>query len=162
MKLNRILLIVLFLVVVLLVTILLIWIKQPGRVPSQDLPVPTITLVPTPTPRPTDLFVESSLPAQNPKEPYLTIQKITLNFSEEVNPIDLVYEIDPPTQTIIRSGLSKKTVYIIPREKWEIGTTTITISTLTRSTTGKLLYSPYIYKLVTDIPPAPELDLVHP
>ena len=129
---------------------------------KNNLPTPTITLVPTPTPKATDLFIQSALPPQNPTEPYLTFQKITLRFSEEVNPIDLVFEVSPPTQTLIRSGTTKDIVYILPREKWEIGKTTITILQATRSTSGKSLYRPYVYEVLTDIPEAPELEMEHP
>jgi hypothetical protein len=119
-------------------------------------PPPAISIIPTTTPAPTDLFVSSVLPPQNPKEPYLPIQKITLTFSEDVKPSDLKYEIEPQTEILIRSGDDKKTLYIIPRTKWEIGSTKITILSSTISTSGKSLYRPFTYNLIVDIPPIPE------
>lgn len=124
--------------------------------------IPTATLVPTITPKPTDLFITNILPPPNPKEAYLSIQKITITFSEEVEPGSLKYEISPKTDVLVRNGVDKRTLYIVPRSKWEMGETTVVILQTTRSVKGRALYLPSIYKMVVDIPPAPELNSTAP
>ncbi len=127
--------------------------KKPD--PVTDYPKTTITVVPTITPEPTDLFIQNALPPQNPTEPYLTFQKITLRFSEEIRPIDLRYEIEPQTDVFVRGGEDKKTIHIIPKTKWQLGSTRVTILTTTVSTSNKRLYTPYEYTLIIDVPPVP-------
>lgn len=115
----------------------------------------TVTLVPTITPQSTDLFITKALPPQDNSQPYLTIQKVTLVFSDETEPASLKYSVDPPTEVLLRGGVDKKTIYIIPRTNWVIGKTTITILKETTSTNSKKLYRPFIYTLNSDIPPVP-------
>lgn len=137
------------------VLILILLSQKPKTEEPLKGPSPTITLVPTITPQPTDLFITSVLPVQNPEAPYLPIQKITFIFSEFVQPGELKYEISPKTEVLIRGGLNDQTLYIIPRNKWELGETTVTILQSTRSISGKSLYQPYVYRLLIDIPPPP-------
>ena len=154
---NKILLIIFSIGFFLLLIILILWLfrKTSINIPTTTTS-PTVTLVPTPTPNTTDLFISELLPPQDSKEPYLTIQKVTISFSEEVDPIALKYKISPKTEVIIRGDITKKKIYIIPRTKWELGKTTITILQSTISTRGKALYLPFTYNLTTDIPKSPE------
>jgi hypothetical protein len=154
---NKLLLIIFTIVLFLLLAIFGFWLlTRPIQNITKTNINPSITLVPTPTPNPTDLFISEILPPQNTKEPYLTFQKITINFSEEIDPIALKYEITPKTEVLVSGDLAKKTVYIIPRTTWEIGKTTITILQSTRSRNGKALYRPFTYSIITDIPKASE------
>ncbi len=146
-----------FLIFLILVSMFLFR-KTPGTITG---PTPTITLVPTITPRPTDLFISSVLPPQNTPNAYLPIQKITITFSEEVEPAAVKLLTEPSTEVLLRKG-GANVVYIVPREKWVLGETKIRILKETTSKSGKKLYTPYFYSLFVDIPPAPEIEYDHP
>lgn len=123
---------------------------------------PTITLVPTATVAPSQLAVLSSLPDQNQKTPYLPIQKITLVFSDTIKPELLKYEVSPKTELEILQGDTPQTLLILPKSKWPLGVNTITLLQATRSTQGKPLFAPFLYRLVIDIPQGPDPDVILP
>jgi hypothetical protein len=139
--------------VVLILLVIVAFIRVPQQ--KQQPPTPTVTLVPTAQPDPSDLFIQRVLPPEDPAEPYLPVQKVTIVFSEEVEPVALKYDISPPTEVYVRNGDDKRVIFIIPKTKWSIGETTISILESTISVAGRNLYSPYDLVLITDIPPAP-------
>lgn len=124
-------------------------------------PVQIPTVVPSATPGENELIVVSTLPAENLDTPFLPIQKITLQFNDEIAPEDLIIETSPSTEVDIIRGSNNNQVFIIPSTLWAIGRTDITILQSTSSLSEKRLLRPYNYSIITALPTLSPEELYH-
>lgn len=125
-------------------------------------PTPTTAASTTPTIAPGQLLVISSLPEQNPAEPYVLTQKITLVFNDDVLPENVYTETSPQTELSIIQGTEPNIIYIIPQTTWRDGETEITILQKTFSSSGSRMFSPYVYIMKAGAPVDPFPDEVLP
>lgn len=98
------------------------------------------------------LKTENILPAQNTNSQYLPIQFVTFAFNLQVNPDRFFYKVTPPVETEVKQGSSPNVIVILPKEKWQEGITTITVTTQTVATNGTHLLTPVVYKLKSAFP----------
>ncbi len=155
----------LIIVSVIFMLIFLINIRQNRTATIQNqTPFQTPTLVPSTTPGENELIVVSELPAEDSDASFLPIQKVTLQFNDEILPEDLTIEISPPTEVNVIRGSNNNQVFIIPKTLWANGRTYITLLQATSSVSGKRLLRPYTYSIVTSIPTLSpeELNHAHP
>ncbi len=153
------LLILLVIIVIPLVLLLFSFFKPTG--PSTITPTPTLPLispaaVPTLPPGVPELRIIRAAPIQNPQIAYLPIQSIELTFTDPILPEELNYSIEPYVDTTVRQGSISTALIIRPKVKWQDGETIITILPTTVVQSGARLVSPYIYRMLSAIPPAPE------
>lgn len=98
------------------------------------------------------LRVENILPAQNTNSQYLPIQFVTFTLSLRVSPDRFFYKVTPLVETEVKQGSSPNIIVISPKEKWQEGITTITVTTQTVATNGTHLLTPVVYKLKSAFP----------
>lgn len=117
------------------------------------------SLSPTPTSStptigvdPSSFSVVSVQPNENPTEPYLPIQQVTFTFTKGVLPTNVFYEIDPPTEAVVRQGAEKNQIIISSKTAWKEGSTIITLLQKTTSIEGLSLSKPSTYMLKTGYP----------
>lgn len=153
------LLILLVIIAIPLVLLLFPFFKLTG--PSTITPTPTMSLV-SPTAVPTlppgvpELRIIRAAPIQNPQVAYLPVQSIELTFTKSVLPEELKYKVEPYVETTVRQGSISNALIIRPVLKWEDGETIITILPSTTTSNGARMSLPFIYRMISSIPPAPE------
>lgn len=110
------------------------------------------TIAPSPTPRENELIILNILPEENTTKSYFPFQKITLFFNDNILPENVFIETNPPTEVEVFQGVSPTEVFIVPSSTWQIGETQISILTTTNSVSGKRLFEPVNYNIITSLP----------
>lgn len=156
-----ILLIGLLLVAVIAVIFLLNLLAPKDTIPDTDIPP---AVVPSPTPRENELIITNLLPDGGTTRTYFPFQKITLFFNDNVLPENVFVETNPPTEIEIFQGVSPTEIFIVPSSTWQIGETQISILTTTNSVSGKRLFQPVNYSIITTLPTLSpeEINADHP
>jgi|SRR3989344_4644920 len=161
-KIKPIYLLILLVVIVVPLILLFLSLLKPSITSPPASITPTITLAPLPTIIPTlppgvsELRVVRAAPIQNPQVAYLPIQSIELTFTDIVLPEELEYTIKPHVETTVHQGSISNALIIRPALKWEDGETIITILPSTTTSSGARIILPFIYKMISSLPPAPE------
>ncbi|HSX40572.1 MAG TPA: hypothetical protein VLF68_03070 [Candidatus Saccharimonadales bacterium] len=159
-------LILIFLVLFGIITLILLFLtlrsSQKNEIAPTASPTPFVTLSPTRSPlislspSPTvsvgPLRVVNILPLENINKQQLPIQFITITFNYPIHSAQVVYNVDPFVQTTIKDGDLPNQIVISPKNIWQEGITTITISVNTTAVNGTHLQAPVTYKIFTAFP----------
>jgi len=160
-KIKPVYLLILLVVIVIPVVLLLLSLfrssapRLPTSITPPITPIPSQTPVPTLAPGVPDLKIIRAAPIQNPQIAYLPIQAIELTFTNSIPPEELKYTVEPHVETTIRQGSISNALIIRPAVKWQDGETIVTILTSTVTSDGARLLTPYVYRMISSIPPAP-------
>lgn len=161
-KIKPIYLLLLLIVIVIPVIFILLSLFRPSKIIPPPTITPAITVPPSKNPTPTlppgitELKIIRAAPIQNPQIAYLPIQSIELTFTDPILPQELNYTVKPHIETTVRQGSISTALIIRPILKWQDGETIVTILPTTTTTSGARLLTPYIYRMISAIPPAPE------
>lgn len=128
-------------------------ITKPSPIPIYT-PQPTSSTLP---PQPDNLYILKVSPEENIATKYLPITRIDFTFSSQIKPENFHYTVSPQVKTLVKED-SNNTIILSPETSWKEGITTITILTSTKTSDGKFLQTPFIYKINTAIPELPPAD----
>lgn len=131
--------------------------QPPIPIEERSSPRPSTFIPATTSGTVTTFTVTAISPVQDINIDYSPITPVQIKFNTDINIETFEYTTTPNTPTILYFD-DARTVRIVPKSAWEIGTTTITILKSSSSTNGSALPENYVYQITTAWPPTPPAD----